>query len=107
MPEDEEEVVGERGDGVKREEARSRDDARERERETRQRERKRKTERVRVRRGQAKRKGAGERKRGIDGCSRKAVGVEVTGLWSRRDVASVRGEKRRWRRTAVSRPRGK
>lgn len=33
MPEDEEEVVGGRGDGVKREEARSRDDAREREKE--------------------------------------------------------------------------
>lgn len=44
--------------------------------------------------------------RGVGG----AVGrqsVEVTGLWSRRDVAGVGGEEHRWRRTAVSRPRGK
>lgn len=78
-------AVGGRGDGVKREEARSRDDVRERERQE---------------------EGAGERKRGVDG----AVGrqsVEVTGLWSRRDVASMGGEEYRWRRTAVSRPRGK
>lgn len=91
MPEDEENeeevAVGGRGDDVKREEARSRDDVRERERRRRE-------------------EGAGERKRGVDG----AVGrqsVEVTGLWSRRDVASVGGEEHRWRRTAVSRPRGK
>jgi len=57
--EDEEEVVvGGRGDGAKREEARSRDDVRERERQEWERGR------------------AGERKRGVDGAvdGRKAVG---------------------------------
>lgn len=73
---------------------------------TREKER-RVNESERERKREAKRKGVGERKRDVGGCSRKAVGVEVTGLWSRRDVASVGGEERRWRRTAVSRPRGK
>lgn len=91
MPEDEEEVDG-GGDGAKREETRKRGTTREKERD---------------RCGREKKMERSERKRGVGG----AVGrqsVEVTGLWSRRDMASSGGgEERRWRRTAVSRPRGK
>lgn len=60
MQEDEEE--GGRGDGTRREEARSRDDARERKRE-----------------------------RGVGGAVGRQS-VEVTGLWSRRDAVNVGGE---------------
>lgn len=87
MPEDEEEVDG-GGDGAKREETRKRG-------------------RREIGTGERRRWRGSERKRGVGG----AVGrqsVEVTGLWSRRDMASSGGgEERRWRRTAVSRPRGK
>lgn len=66
-------------------------------------------------RGGRSEKGASDEKHGGAGLEERvggAVGrqsVEVTGLWSRRDVAGrvVGREKRRWRRTAVSRPRGK
>lgn len=65
----------------------------------------------RKREADTERKGSERREtRGCNGGVGGAVGrqsVEVTALWSRRDVAGVGGEEHRWRRTAVSRPRGK